>query len=204
MILLTSVGVKHEYLRVLNHDSEAVSQRKSRSFLTTKHWTYAQLETKSLAAANWLSQQGVEVGDRIAIMLPNAFSFPVWYYAALRIGAIAVSVSTRLAASEVAFVVEDCGATAFVASDSAMASVEAELPKVATVRLSVNDARRTSRCFSIAGTTPDDRIADLSSRSRRSRIDPVHLRHDRVSRKARRFRTAMFARTSTPSIIFAT
>ena len=27
-----------------------------------QHWTYAQLETKSLAAANWLSQQGVEVG----------------------------------------------------------------------------------------------------------------------------------------------
>ena len=104
-----------------------------------QHWTYAQLETKSLAAANWLSQQGVEVGDRIAIMLPNALSFPVWYYAALRIGAIAVSVSTRLAASEVAFVVEDCGATAFVASESAMAAVEAELPKVATVRLSVND-----------------------------------------------------------------
>ena len=104
-----------------------------------QHWTYAQLETKSLAAANWLSQQGVEAGDRIAIMLPNALSFPVWYYAALRIGAIAVSVSTRLAASEVAFVVEDCGATAFVASESAMAAIEAELPKVATVRLPVDD-----------------------------------------------------------------
>ena len=76
-----------------------------------QHWSYAQLETKSQAAAHWLSQQGVQAGDRIAIMLPNALSFPVWYYATLRIGAIAVSVSTRLAASEVAFVVEDCGAS---------------------------------------------------------------------------------------------
>ncbi|MDA8564315.1 acyl--CoA ligase, partial [Mariniblastus sp.] len=104
-----------------------------------QQWTYAQLEAKSLAAANWLSQQGVATGDRVAIMLPNAPSFPVWYYATLRIGAIAVSVSTRLAASEVAFVVEDCGATAFVASESALDSAQAELPDVATVRLAVND-----------------------------------------------------------------
>ena len=152
-----------------------------------QHWTYAQLEKKSLAAANWLSQQGVEAGDRIAIMLPNALSFPVWYYAALRIGAIAVSVSTRLAASEVAFVVEDCGATAFVASESALASVEAELPKDATVRLSVNDVGEPLDASVSLEETSDDRIADLSSRSRRSCIDLVHLRHDWVPQRCDAF-----------------
>ena len=104
-----------------------------------EQWTYDQLEYKTQEAACWLSQQGVVAGDRVAIMLPNALSFPVWYYATLRIGAIAVSVSTRLAASEVAFVAEDCGATAFVASAAAMASVEAELPQVTSVRLAVDD-----------------------------------------------------------------
>ncbi|MDB2687588.1 AMP-binding protein [Mariniblastus sp.] len=104
-----------------------------------EQWTYDQLEHKTQEAACWLSQQGVAAGDRVAIMLPNALSFPVWYYATLRIGAIAVSVSTRLAASEVAFVAEDCGATAFVASAAAMASVKAELPQITSVRLAVDD-----------------------------------------------------------------
>ena len=72
-------------------------------------------------------------------MLPNAPSFPVWYYGALRIGAIAVSVSTRLAAGEVAFVVDDSGAKAFVASTGAMLTVEAELPAHAELRLAVDE-----------------------------------------------------------------
>ena len=40
-------------------------------------------------------------GSRVAIMLPNVPAFVVWYYAALRVGAIAVSISTRLTNSEV-------------------------------------------------------------------------------------------------------
>ncbi len=81
-----------------------------------RQMSYSQLNSLSIAAAEQLVECGVEPGDRVALMLPNAPSFPIWYYAALRMGAVAVSVSTRLAPTEVEFVVSDCGAKAFVVS----------------------------------------------------------------------------------------
>ena len=104
-----------------------------------RQWTFRELEQKSQAAAAVFQQHDIKPGDRVALMLPNAPSFPVWYYGALRIGAIAVSVSTRLAAGEVAFVVDDSGAKAFVASTGAMSTVEAELPAHAELRLAVDE-----------------------------------------------------------------
>ena len=104
-----------------------------------RKWTFQELEQKSQAAATVFQQHSIGPGDRVALMLPNAPSFPVWYYGALRIGAIAVSVSTRLAAGEVAFVVGDSGAKAFVASTDAMSTVETELPAHAELRLAVDE-----------------------------------------------------------------
>ncbi len=77
-------------------------------------FTYAQIDGLSAQAAARLKKAGVGRGDRVAIMLPNVPAFVVWYYAALRIGAITVSISTRLADKEVAFVVSDCEAKVFV------------------------------------------------------------------------------------------
>ncbi|MEL7499892.1 MAG: AMP-binding protein [Planctomycetota bacterium] len=84
--------------------------------------SYTQLNALSVAAADVLLELGIKTGDRVALMLPNSPAFPIWYYAALRIGAIAVSVSTRLAFSEVDFVISDCGAKVLVASQSATGS----------------------------------------------------------------------------------
>lgn len=71
-------------------------------------FTYEQLNDQSIAAADRLKDCGVTAGDRVALVLPNVPAFAVWYYGALRIGAIAVSLSTRLSESEIAFVVDDC------------------------------------------------------------------------------------------------
>ncbi len=88
-----------------------------------RQMSYSQLNSLSIAAAEQLVECGVEPGDRVALMLPNAPSFPIWYYAALRMGAVAVSVSTRLAPTEVEFVVSDCGAKAFVGSEAVFDTV---------------------------------------------------------------------------------
>lgn len=74
----------------------------------TQGITYGQLDRQSAAAANHLRQSGVAAGDRVAIMLPNVPAFAIWYYGALRLGAIAVSLSTRLASAEIEFVIRDC------------------------------------------------------------------------------------------------
>ena len=89
-------------------------------------FSYAELDALSCATAERLKASGVKPGDRVALMLPNTPSFVVWYYGALRIGAIVASVSTRLADAEVKYVLEDSGAKAFVAASEK--SIDAEQP----------------------------------------------------------------------------
>ena len=104
-----------------------------------RQFSYGQLNALSVAAAEQLSARGIKPGDRVALMLPNSPSFPIWYYAALRIGAIVVSVSTRLAPSEVNFIVTDCEAKAFVGSESTFNAVTPDLPEFVTASFATDD-----------------------------------------------------------------
>lgn len=101
--------------------------------------SYQELNRATIAAARCLRELGIRPGDRVALMLPNLPSFPIWYYATLRSGAIAVSISTRLAPAEVKFVVTDCSAKVFVASDQATEAVPESLPTSMQASLFVND-----------------------------------------------------------------
>ena len=102
--------------------------------------TYEQLEELAIAAAARLEVAGVTAGDRVAIMLPNVPAFAVWYYGALRLGAIAVSLSTRLAESEISFVINDC--TAKVLIISAESDRSSRLPEQLQQIFSVDDLGR--------------------------------------------------------------
>lgn len=104
-----------------------------------QQYTYAELDQMSLNAANLLGNAGIGVGDRVAIMLPNTPSFVVWYYATLRIGAIAVSVSTRWKAHEVSFLAADCGAKAFISDHSGTSANKDGLPSCIAETFVVSD-----------------------------------------------------------------
>ncbi len=85
--------------------------------------TYADLEVLSGHAAQQLVERGVQRGDRVGILIGNVPAFAVWYYAALRIGAVAVSVNTRLAAEEVAFILTDCDARVLIGTDATLSGL---------------------------------------------------------------------------------
>ncbi len=94
-----------------------------------RRYSFAELDGLSRSAADVLSRAGVSRGARVAILLPNVPAFVVWYYATLRIGAIAVSISTRLAAAEVAYVISDCDARTLVAIPQTLDAIRGELPE---------------------------------------------------------------------------
>lgn len=60
------------------------------------------------------SRLKINPGDRVAIFLPNIPEFVLSYYAAVRLGAVAVSLNVMLKRDEVAFILNDCGAKALV------------------------------------------------------------------------------------------
>ena len=76
--------------------------------------TYAQLwhHTKQYAAV--LRDNGVGPGDRVALLLPNTPHFPLAYFGALALGAVAVPVHALLRAEEIEYVLSDSGAKVLV------------------------------------------------------------------------------------------
>ncbi len=94
-----------------------------------------------------LRELGVEPRDRVGIVIPNVPAFVIWYYACLRLGAVAVSISTRLGSEEVAFILSDCGAKVVVGADTTDVSemMAGELPDCIEHVLSVSpDAMQVS------------------------------------------------------------
>jgi long-chain acyl-CoA synthetase len=91
--------------------------------------SYGRLERLSAQAARVLQEYGVQRGDRVGMVIPNVPAFVVWYYATLRLGAVAVSISTRLAPQEVAFILSDCDAHLLVTTDEHVPVLQAHLPE---------------------------------------------------------------------------
>ena len=99
-------------------DTAKIFPEKTAIVFEGRDFSYAQLNRLSAAAADQLLSSSVTPGDRIAIQLGNVPAFVVWYYAVLRVGGIAVALSTRLADEEVDFMTTDCGAKVLIAPDS--------------------------------------------------------------------------------------
>jgi len=78
--------------------------------------TYAALEERSTRLADVLHRAGLRRGDHIAFVSPNALEVFEIYWAALRSGLYVTGVNYNLTADEAAYVVDDCGAVALVAS----------------------------------------------------------------------------------------
>ncbi len=104
--------------------------------------TYADLERLSGHAAQRLLDLGVDRGDRVGIVIGNVPAFVVWYYAVLRVGAIAVSINTRLTGEEVAFILADCAADVLIGTADTLPTAVAHLPSCVAHQLEAADDGR--------------------------------------------------------------
>ena len=80
--------------------------------------TYEQLHGLAAKVAGTLRENGVEPGDRVAVILPNVPAFPVVYWGILLAGGIVVPMNPLLKAGEIDYFFTDSGAKfAFVWPD---------------------------------------------------------------------------------------
>ncbi|MFF1450299.1 AMP-binding protein [Streptomyces sp. NPDC058274] len=94
--------------------------------------TFAELDAAANRLAHVLYDAGLRPGDHLAFMLENRWEFLAVAWAAQRSGLYYTAVSPKLQADEGAYIVDDCGAQAFIAS-AATADI--------AVRLSVRTPR---------------------------------------------------------------
>jgi long-chain acyl-CoA synthetase len=106
--------------------------------------TYGQLHKRVNRLANVLQQHGVCQGDRVAILSTNSLPYLELYYATAALGALIVPLNFRLAAAELAYIVQDAGATVILVGggfEALYADATKRLPDAPTA-------------FSVAGETP--------------------------------------------------
>ncbi len=86
--------------------------------------SYAELDRVADRAARALDDLGVGTGDRVAACLPNDVDIVVAFLAAQRLGAIWVGVNRNLAAPEKAYILNDCGASLYLATPDMADEIE--------------------------------------------------------------------------------
>ncbi|MGE5291541.1 MAG: fatty acyl-CoA synthetase [Micromonosporaceae bacterium] len=108
--------------------------------------TFVELDAAVSRTAAALAAQGLNKGDRLALLSHNCWQFAVLSFAAARLGMILVPVNFMLGAGEIAYILNHSEASAFVAedvlaatADEAIAAAGLDIPARAVIRLSSGD-----------------------------------------------------------------
>lgn len=92
--------------------------------------TYRQLEDRSARLAHVLFDAGLRAGDTVAMLAYNSPLHYEVYWAAMRSGLYMTPVNSQLSATEIAYIVNDCGATALIVSADFAAVIAEVLPQI--------------------------------------------------------------------------
>ncbi len=100
--------------------------------------TYAELDAASNKAAQFFRSTGLKPWDRVAFFIENVAEFYPLLWGAQRAGLLFVTVSTKLTASEVDYILGDSGAALIVASAGLSATAQALTANVARYAIGGN------------------------------------------------------------------
>jgi fatty-acyl-CoA synthase len=99
-------------------------------------FTYGELATRVSRLAGALRKMGVEKGDRVVFLSFNCHRFLEAYYAVPEVGAVFVPVNTRLVPSELAYILNDSGASVIFFEEAFFDTVgafQADVPSLKSI-----------------------------------------------------------------------
>ncbi len=121
---------------------------------------YRQLADYADRYGRGLQQLGLGVGDVLVVMLPNTIELVALYFAAMECGLYIVPINWHLTGPEVAYIVEDSDAKAFVGHERFAAAAEvaaAGLPESAKFAVGEIAGFRSLAELEVGGGRPDNR-----------------------------------------------
>ncbi|MGJ0394403.1 MAG: AMP-binding protein [Methylocystis sp.] len=92
--------------------------------------SYRELARAAEAVAAWLQAQGLEKGDRVAIMSPNVLAYPAILFGALIAGGVVVNVNPLYTPGELEHQINDAGARFLFVFENFAHTVEAAWPRM--------------------------------------------------------------------------
>jgi long-chain acyl-CoA synthetase len=97
--------------------------------------SFAQVDDASRALAAYLQDQGLDKGDRVAIMMPNVPQYPVAVAAVLRAGFVIVNVNPLYTPRELEYQLKDSGAKLILLLENFASVLQQVLPAVPTKKV---------------------------------------------------------------------
>jgi long-chain acyl-CoA synthetase len=119
-----------QYASLVQFFDECIAQFRERVAYVSvgANLTYGELGRKATAFAAYLQSIGVKPGERVAIMLPNTFQYPVSLFGVLKAGAVVVNVNPLYTVRELAHQLKDSGAQTIIVFENFAKTVEDALP----------------------------------------------------------------------------
>lgn len=100
-------------------------------------WTFSQFEDRAARLAGAMLASGLKRGDRVAILFYNGSPFVETYFAAVRVGLVATPVNFRFVGEEIAYILNDSGASALFHGSEFQSVVEEVRDRCPALRLTV-------------------------------------------------------------------
>ena len=100
-----------------------------------KSISYAQIDAASRAMAAYLQAQGLQRGDRVALMMPNIPQYPVAVAAVLRAGYVVVNVNPLYTPRELEHQLKDSGAKLIIMAENFATTLQQVMAQVPTKKV---------------------------------------------------------------------
>ncbi|MFZ5643241.1 MAG: class I adenylate-forming enzyme family protein [Bacillota bacterium] len=129
--------------------------------------TWAQMWERTNRLGNGMYGLGMKKGDRVAILLKNCFEFPETFAATTKSGFVMSPVNFHLKANEVAYQLNDCGASAVVADPEfidLLDSIRSQVPSLKHVIVTGDNPLPGAISYEhlIAGSDPGEMDVEIS------------------------------------------
>ena len=128
--------------------------------------TYAQLADLVARIGAGLRRLGLEMEQRVALLLPDSPQFVAAFLGAMRIGAVPVTLSTLLSTDDYAYLLDDCRARALVVHATLLAKIEplrARLPSLRHVVVAGASPQGNAVAFSDLWNAPASELPPVAT-----------------------------------------
>ncbi|MFP5407094.1 MAG: AMP-binding protein, partial [Gammaproteobacteria bacterium] len=182
-----------QYTSLVQLIEEAFSKYRERKAYVGlgKQISFGQIDDMSRAFAAWLQSQGLQKGDRVALMMPNVLQYPVALAGVLRAGLVVVNVNPLYTPRELEHQLVDSGARAIVILENFAHTLQQVIdrtaletvvlasmgdllgfPKGGVVNFAVRHLKKMVPPFELSGAF---RFKDVLSKGARQTLQPVTL-----------------------------
>ncbi len=120
-------------LRFLRHAEQQYPHRTA-VVCNQDRFTYEQFADRARRLAGALRENGIQSGDRVAFLGTNCHRLLEAYYGVLEAGAVLLPLNIRLASSELAYILNDSGATILFVEKQFLGLVESFRKEIPTVK----------------------------------------------------------------------